>query len=169
MQGLRSLRRHLALARPTMVPIGRSPEGDILYDKIVIFAVSDSRYDNEGVLLFQFWTVKGGHFPYWFLSNNVWEPLNGGIYSRLTSWFMASVYQVIYICPTYDGETQIWVNTPQLDTRDLYAVFHCRRPQAYAMTSAEWTFLCHRFYGFFHSNPQPWLQSAERRLSDREL
>ena len=136
---------HIALAKPT---IKQTKEGNNeYYHQEIILGLSQNYQDSRQQTLWQFWSVKGGAYPYWFLSPTTFEMLNGGNYMTVPPSYLAQNPQVLYVFQNYAGFAQIYVNTPQLDPPGIYAVFESNkwgRDNAFCCSGEDTFYLCHR-------------------------
>ena len=71
--------------------------------------------------------MKGGDWPYWFLGDNEWKPLNNGAYVSAPNSYLQQNLQLIYVCAKAQGQRKICVNTPYVDDPNIYSVWTTKR------------------------------------------
>ena len=132
---------HMGIARAM---VKRDQRGDVYQE--ILFGISQN-YQDQGVPVFQFYVVRGGAYPHWFLCDNTWEPLHGGAYIRAPPSMQHYRLQLFYIYQTYQDFAQIYCHTPELDPPGVYAVFESTRyarDQAFYCTGKDTYYVGHR-------------------------
>ena len=80
---------HIALARPIMTRWTHS--GEERYGQEIHFALSENYHDTHQRPLWRFFRIKGGLYPYWFLSENEYHVLNNGLYLPAPDSYLSQV------------------------------------------------------------------------------
>ena len=137
---------YVGLAKPIIKRGSFSGRAEYFYTE-VIFALMEQEQDSYLASRWRFWSVTGGAYPYWFLSQNEFREINDGAYSTVPAAFVAQQPQSIYVVKDYAGCPEFWVHTPQFDPPGLYAVFmsrSCGLEQAFDCTGEDTFYLHHR-------------------------
>ena len=97
----------------------------------------------------QAWHVTARCYPFWFLEDKIWAPLNNQDYNPVPAAFLARQPQHLYIGTSSDGYVEISCHTPKFDWPGLYHVFGCKnhgRDEVLYCDSKDTYFKCLRTY-----------------------
>ena len=139
---------HFALVKPSMK---QTKNRDGHYQHEVVVALSENWQDEQQQPLCRLWSVTGGAYeyyplepsicitcsficlyaggayPFWFLADNHYQPLNRGLYTNIPPAFLAMKPQTMFIFQNYEGFAQIYCHTPEIDGDGYYAVFESKK------------------------------------------